>query len=413
MSDVTVVLERITCRNTTEAGHDEVYYLSPTITRINGDNTSTDPPLASGPTLAQGANAGGPRGANTAWDCNDSGALSDQLLDADLFPVRVDPGDHVFVTINFMESDGDDAADIEAKYAAATAAVVSTIASLLGAAAVLVPVNLAISAVTDVFQALKALSVTGNDDDPLGSVALELKADGPNVWFSQVGVGAGSLVETPVDGTPARVSARLQGSGADYSVTIRLDGAVTQKSSAALTMEPPLTQDLTPADFVSWGSAGPNGATGTLHGDTVTMVGPMGTAFFLHDDYPNFNRPTFTPQLPATGMVEIQGAPAHTFTLTFQTPVQDPVLLLGSLGSVMTLPPGTGVSKISGDAGLRIADHTVTGEPEDAVVAGGPNDSNGTVRLNGVFSEITFALVFGDGSVPDGVFFQIGGTRPI
>jgi hypothetical protein len=29
MSVVTVFLERIVCRNTTEAGHDEVYYLGP------------------------------------------------------------------------------------------------------------------------------------------------------------------------------------------------------------------------------------------------------------------------------------------------------------------------------------------------------------------------------------------------
>lgn len=43
----------------------------------------------------------------------------------------------------------------------------------------------------------------------------------------------------------------------------------------------------------------------------------MGTAFYLHDDYPNFNRSAFTPQQPATGMVEIVGAAGHSLTLTF------------------------------------------------------------------------------------------------
>jgi hypothetical protein len=270
-----------------------------------------------------------------------------------------------------------------------------------------------IGAVDGIFAALKAARRTANPDDPLGSVMFQLKGDGKNIWLSQPGIGAGSLTETPVNGEPGRISARLQGSGADYSVTLNLDGSVIRQASAGLTVEPPLTQELTAADFVSWGFADPNGAVGTLRGDTVTLAGPMGTAFFLHDDYPNFSSQEFTPQLPATGMVEIQGGPGHTFTLAFQTPVADPVLLLGSLGSVLTFPPGTEVSKISGDDGVQIADNTVSGEPASAVVPGGPNDSNGTVRLSGVFSELTFTLVFGDGSVPDGVFFQIGGTQPV
>lgn len=413
MGVVTVTLERITCRDTTEAGHDEVYYVSPVIRRIKGDTSSTDTPLAPGPAAAQGANAGGPGGDNTAWDCNDSGALSDQILNAALFPVHVDPGEHVFVAMNFMESDGDDIADEQARYAAVAAAVATACAVIPGAAPVVIVADLVIGAVTSVFQALKAAGVTANHDDPLGSVMFELKGDGDNIWLSQVGVGEGSLERTPVNGTPARVSARLQGSGADYSVTLSLDGAVTQKTAAGLTVEPPLTQELTPADFVSWRSADPNGAAGSLHGETVTLAGPMGTAFFLHDDYPNYSGPAFTPQLPATGMVEIQGGPGHTFIVTFQTPVADPVLLLGSLGSVLTFPPGTQVSKVSGDDGLRAVGNTVTGTPANAVIPGGATDSSGTVRLSGVFSELRFSVVFGDGSVPDGVFFQIGGTRAV
>lgn len=257
--------------------------------------------------------------------------------------------------LSFMESDGNDIADVEERSAKVASALADAISLVPGLDAVAVPANIVIGAVTEVFQALKKVGATSNDDDPLGSVMFELRVDGKNTWLSQPSVVAGTLVETPVNGKPARIEARLQGSGADYSVTILVDGAVTKQTSAGLTVEPPLSQELTPDDFVSWRSADANGATGTLHGNSVTLSGPMGTAFYLHDDYPNFNRQDFTPQMPNTGMVEIQGAQANTFTLTFQTPVADPVILLGSLGSVMTFPPGTQVSEISGDDGFHAA----------------------------------------------------------
>ena len=158
--------------------------------------------------------------------------------------------------------------------------------------------------------------------------------------------------------------------------------------------------------FVHWAAAGPGGATGSWSGASVGLVGPMGTAFFLHDDYPNFNGPAFTPQLPATGMVEIVGGAGHAFTLSFGVPVQNPVMMLGSLASVMTFPSGTSVTRVSGDSGFQAANGVVTGTL-------GSSDSNGTVRLNGTFSSISFTLVpnFAGGSGVDGVFFQVGGTR--
>jgi len=158
--------------------------------------------------------------------------------------------------------------------------------------------------------------------------------------------------------------------------------------------------------FVHWAAAGPSGATGTLSGASVTLAGPMGTAFYLHDDYPNFNWSAFTPQLPATGMVEIVGGAGHTFTLTFGAPVQNPVMMLGSLGSIMTFPSGTSLTRVSGDSGFQTNGRVVTGTT-------GPTDSNGTIRLNGTFTSITFTLVpnFTGGNGLDGVFLQVGGTR--
>ena len=102
------------------------------------------------------ANAEGDGGDNTAWDCNDSGGLSDQRLNVDLFPVRIEPGERVTVTINFMESDGDNLADTEARAAAATAAALTAVTiAIPPAAAVTVPVGLALGVATSVFQAFK------------------------------------------------------------------------------------------------------------------------------------------------------------------------------------------------------------------------------------------------------------------
>jgi hypothetical protein len=413
MGDVMVILERIVCRNTTEAGHDEVYYLSPSIVRTRAGMSSADIPLAPGPTIAQGASAGGPGGDNTAWDCNDSGDLADQLLNVPLFPVIVNPGEHVNTTITFMESDSNNLADIEATAAALTYSALTAVSIIIRpVAAALVPVGIALGVVTTIAQDFKAAGLLTNHDDHLGSVTFLLDSDGPNVRFRQVGVGVGSLAEVSADGAPGRITGRLTGSGADYSVTLKLDGATTVAASA-LTVEPPLTQDLSAADFVHWTAATQDGATGTFLGAPVTLAGPMGTAFYLHDDYPNFNYPVFTPQLAHTGMVELVGAQGHAFRLTFQRPVQDPVIMLGSLSSTLTLPPGTLVNKISGDPDLVVAGNAITGQFA-AGQPGGLTDSNGTVRLSGIFSELSFALTsnLGGGNTHDGVFFQIGGTLP-
>ncbi|MEW2330276.1 hypothetical protein AB0880_20970 [Micromonospora chersina] len=172
--------------------------------------------------------------------------------------------------------------------------------------------------------------------------------------------------------------------------------------------------------FAHWTSAIPNGdgADGTLHGEQVTLSGPMATAFYLNDDYyPDFNLPMFTPQLLSTGMVELCSGPGHSFTLNFGTPLQDPIFHLGSLASVLTFPPGTVVTRLCGDRDFAVTGNVVTGKIAPRVVIGDrlwPGDSNGSIRLTGVFDTITFTLVpnYAGGSTTEGVYFQVGGARP-
>jgi hypothetical protein len=174
---------------------------------------------------------------------------------------------------------------------------------------------------------------------------------------------------------------------------------------------------LGPADFVHWCDKPLAGAVGTLHDAPVMLVGPTGTAF-NRDDYPGFAAPPFTPPLAATGMVEIQGAPGHSFTLHFPAGIKDPVLHLGSLASALSFTDASStdasavtVTRINGDSDdfKVINSSTVSGK------LSGSSDSNGTVMIPGVFQRLTFTLTptFGDSTARDGVLFQIGGTRPV
>ena len=173
-------------------------------------------------------------------------------------------------------------------------------------------------------------------------------------------------------------------------------------------MDTPLTAD----DFVHWHSADPSGARGTLGGADVALTGPMGTAFYLHDDYAGFATNAYSPPLAATGMVELTGGADHRFSLTLTSPVSDPVLHLGSFGSRLTFPESFAVAKLSGDSGLTIDASAVVGTP--AGPTGEPaTDSAGTVALTGTFTAIDFTLLYTGPGGGDGVFLQFGGhVRP-
>jgi hypothetical protein len=71
----------------------------------------------------------------------------------------------------------------------------------------------------------------------------------------------------------------------------------------------------------------------------------------------------------------------------------------------MTFAPGTVVRRLSGDAGFTVTGNLVTG-------VAGQTDSNGTVRLTGVFTTIGFTVTTNlpDTAIPDGIFLQVGGS---
>lgn len=266
-----------------------------------------------------------------------------------------------------------------------SAAVLAVTAAIPPIGVVTIPVTLAAQVVAGVIQLFR--SKLSNPDDDLGGVTFHLQGDGQTVQLTQVGVGSGQLVQMSADGAPGKAVVHCKGDGSgEYTYFLGIRGAVTKKAAQGLTVEAPLTSALPARTFVSWSSADSHGAKGNWLGREVVLIGPMGTAFYLHDDYPNFNQAPFTPRLPATAMVELQSQPGHRFIVLFSSPIHYPVLLIGSLGSTITFPDGVNATFISGDTGFTVNGNVVTGGQA------GHADSNGTIRLSGTFSGFSFTL---------------------
>lgn len=103
----------------------------------------------------------------------------------------------------------------------------------------------------------------------------------------------------------------------------------------------------------------------------------------------------------------------------------NPVIHLRSFASTLTLlTPGGTLTKISGDDNfITISANQVQGITIDGV---DPNDSNGTVMLEGVFSTFDFNLVWNTCNLPgatssgpcpsgidDGISLQLGATPAV
>lgn len=161
-------------------------------------------------------------------------------------------------------------------------------------------------------------------------------------------------------------------------------------------------------EFTDWADVSANIAAGTLLQHTVTLSGTAvlpPPSSVLDGSWPGFNTPNFTPPLPASDMIEFQGSPNGAYTLAFGAPTHDPVLHLYSLGSTLTFPPGTQISRLSGESTFTVSGNQVIGVPNTAT-----SDADGTIRLTGDFSTVSFAASFLDGT--DGIDLQVGAAAP-
>jgi hypothetical protein len=128
------------------------------------------------------------------------------------------------------------------------------------------------------------------------------------------------------------------------------------------------------------------------------------------------NAAVFNPVLPLSDVVEVTAPHTTTFTytVTFGSPVTDPIIHLYSLGSTLDFP-GITLTKISGEPEFVVSAGSVTGEALDPNPVYGGTDRSGTILLNGTFTSFAFTACC---PVPisndrDGIDVQIGATFPV
>jgi len=170
-------------------------------------------------------------------------------------------------------------------------------------------------------------------------------------------------------------------------------------------------------DFTDWVTidAGNDIASGTVCTIDVTMSGLDIASGVTDGSFTSFNNASFCPALSSSDMVEIVGtSPAYSYTVTFSAPVTDPILHISSLASTLVFT-GVTLTKLCGQNAFVVAGSQVSGICLDGST---PNDANGTVKVNGSVSSISFTAYWEgcSGFTRDGIAIQVGvecGTLPI
>jgi len=172
----------------------------------------------------------------------------------------------------------------------------------------------------------------------------------------------------------------------------------------------PSASALTDQDFADWTSVSgsPAVASGTLpQGQTVSLSGTNVSTppqSVVDGSATVFNRADFTPPLATSDAIHFISSTGNSYSLTFGTPVTDPVLHFGSIGSTLEFPSGTVITRLSGDGQFAVSGSNVVGSFEPPT-----DDGNGTVQLSGTYSSLSFSTTFA-GS--DGIFLQVGVAPP-
>jgi hypothetical protein len=163
-------------------------------------------------------------------------------------------------------------------------------------------------------------------------------------------------------------------------------------------------------EFADWSSVQGNLASGTLQGHLISLSGShVGTPPQSRVDGTStvFNQPYFSPPLVTSDAIELYGFQGYSYTLQFGGATQDPIVHIASLASKLVFPPGTQLTKVSGQSTFVVSGNTVTG------ALSGSTDANGTVRLSGTFTSASFSAtpVFQAAS-EDGIDVQVGAPPP-
>lgn len=170
--------------------------------------------------------------------------------------------------------------------------------------------------------------------------------------------------------------------------------------------------------FTDWTSVDTvgNTAAGTLGGIAVSLTGGDVVFGVTNGTSTRFSdAAVYTPALATSDLVEFAGSfnSLPVYSVTFGTPITDPILHIGSLASVLTftLPAGVTLGMVSGETNFTVAGNTLTGEFVSPPQCCGSDDRHGTIRLTGTLDSFSFSAhalqLFQPGDI-DGIDIQIG-----
>jgi hypothetical protein len=158
--------------------------------------------------------------------------------------------------------------------------------------------------------------------------------------------------------------------------------------------------------FTDWQKADLAAQTveGDLDGVRVVMSGGLISEAKLDSSSTVFNSDSFMPKLAKSDIIMLQFGPAiQTYVVRFSAPVLNPVVHLYSHGSVITFNT-TNTTRLSGRKDFIARPGVVVGIWDGI----SKSDSEGSIRLDGVYSFFSFTAVYPHTS--DGVGVQVGGT---
>ena len=260
---------------------------------------------------------------------------------------------------------------------------------------------------------------------PVTDPILELGSLGSRVTFPSgtlvtklSGESGFTVSGTSVSGTPTNAIGASANS--DASGTIKLTGTYTTITFTTTPLytgseDGILVQLVIRPRFTDWTAVSSNTASGTLLATSVSLSGSRvweTPTSRVDGSWPYFAGPAFSPALPASDVIQISGATGSSYTLRFGAPVTDPILELGSLGSRVTFPSGTLVTKLSGESGFTVSGTSVSGTPTNAIGASANSDASGTIKLTGTYTTITFTTTPLYTGSEDGILVQLGSPRP-
>ena len=147
-----------------------------------------------------------------------------------------------------------------------------------------------------------------------------------------------------------------------------------------------------------------NVASGNLGGITVNFSGSDIDQGVTDNSFTGFNSSLFTPPIANSDLVGFRGAPAgYNYVLTFSAPVEDPIFHFYSLASDLTFSTAN-ITRLSGDSDFLVTGNVLSGTLND-----NPSgyDTNGSIRLDGSFTTISFTASYLDAR-EDGIVMQMG-----